>query len=117
MKSLTLLLIVFLVGGTPIAQRKQVQKKVSLPVKEINIPVDQRKVTDSMERDFLNAAKESDRKTLLLIAEKLKADKDNIFLRKENARLKEELKKIDTIYITKPNFFKGLFHRHKKTRS
>ena len=116
MKSLKLLLIVFLVGGTPIAQRKQVQKKVSLPVKEIH-PVDQRKVTDSMERDFLNAAKESDRKTLLLIAEKLKADKDNIFLRKENARLKEELKKIDTIYITKPNFFKGLFHRHKKTRS
>lgn len=115
MKPLIFLLVIFLVGGTPVAQRKQEQKAVMIiPVQEKILFLKQREITDSMERDFINAAEESDRKTLLLIAEKLKADKENLFLRKENARLRQELKKIDTVYIAKPNFLKRWFPKKKK---
>ena len=110
MKLLAFLFIIFLLGGTQ-AQRPQELKPIIL------LPVIQKKITDSLEREFINVAEESDRKTLMLIDEKRKADKENIFLRKENARLRKELNRIDTIYITKPNIFKRLFHKKKKARS
>lgn len=113
MKPLILLFTIFLVGGTQVAQITPEQTPPEYKP-TILLPVIQRQITDSLERDFLDVAAESDRKTLLLIAEKKKVDRENVLLRKENARLRKALNRIDTVYITKKPFFKRLFNKKKK---
>ena len=113
MKAIYFLLTIFLLGGTAAPQK---QKPVPEYVKDII--KSESTVTDSIKKEFLMAANDRDRKTDLLIREKKKVDKENVLLKKENARLRQLVEaKPDTVFFTKASFLDRLFHRKKTKRA
>ena len=113
MKAVIILLTIFLLIGTAEPQKQRQPPEYVMTAEDVPAEI---KVSDSIKKEFLKAANELDRKTDLLIYEKKKVDKENVYLKRENARLRQELNRIDTVYINKPNFFKRLFHKKKKTK-
>lgn len=111
MKIVYILLTIFLLIGTAIPQKKKPMSDFVIQVKDTNV---KKMTTDSAKKDYFKAVEESNKQNDLLILEKKKADKQNVFLRKENARLKKALNIIDTVYIKKINFFKRFRNLFKK---
>ena len=112
MKVIYFLLTILLLVGTASPQKQRTDPDFVEIVKTEN------KVTDSLTKDFVKAANEVDRKTDLLIYEKKKADKENAYLKKENARLRLLISnKPDTVFFKNASFFKRLFQKRKSKRA
>lgn len=112
MKALYLLLIVFLLVGTAEPQKQRLPDFVIPQPKEELTP--EKKGTDSAKKDYFKAVSESNKQNDLLIYEKKKVDKENVYLKRENARLRLLISnKPDTVFFKKRSFFRRLFPKRK----
>ena len=116
MKALYLLLIVFLLVGTAEPQKQRLPNFVIPQPQEEVTP--EKKGTDSAKKDYFKAVNESNKQNDLLILEKKKADKENVYLKKENARLRLLISnKPDTVFFKQASFFRRWFPKRKSKKT